>query len=365
MSLELQGVSQVVDGQLHISPTDLVLEKGTMNVLLGPTSSGKTSLMRLMAGLDKPSTGRILSSGKDVTNQRVQLRNVAMVYQEFINYPGMTVFDNIASPLRLKGQSKADIDCTVRTTAEMLKLSSVLQRRPLELSGGQQQRCALARALVKGAELVLLDEPLANLDYKLREELRAEIPRIFEQAGSIFVYATTEPEEALLLGGNTATLWEGQVTQFGSTLSVYRHPESLTTARVFSDPPMNFIAVGKAADALSFNDGATVHVHDQWAGLPDGKYTLGFRAHHINIGLSEAAGSEFQAAQLRCTVVAIEATGSETFLRLRYGDAIWVAITPGLKKMAVGDSVNVWLDVTQLYFFDEAGCLVSCGDSVV
>mgnify|MGYP000602573523 CR=1 FL=1 len=164
MSLELQGVSQVVDGQLHIAPTNLVLEKGTMNVLLGPTSSGKTSLMRLMAGLDKPSTGRILSSGKDVTNQRVQLRNVAMVYQEFINYPGMTVFDNIASPLRLKGQSKADIDRTVRTTAEMLKLTSILQRRPLELSGGQQQRCALARALVKGAELVLLDEPLAGID---------------------------------------------------------------------------------------------------------------------------------------------------------------------------------------------------------
>jgi glycerol transport system ATP-binding protein len=218
---------------------------------------------------------------------------------------------------------------------------------------------------VKGAELVLLDEPLANLDYKLREELRAEIPRIFEQAGSIFVYATTEPEEALLLGGNTATLWEGQVTQFGSTLSVYRHPETLTTARVFSDPPMNFIAVKKTADALSLIDGAVLHVRDQWAGLPDGKYTLGFRAHHINIGLSEAVGSEPYALQLRCTVVASEVTGSETFLRLRYGDAIWVAVTSGLKKMAAGDSVDVWLDVTQLYLFDPAECLAACGDSVV
>lgn len=365
MSLKLLGVSQVVNGLLHIAPTDLVLEKGTMNVLLGPTSSGKTSLMRLMAGLDKPSAGRIFSSGVDVTHQRVQQRNVAMVYQEFINYPGMTVYENIASPLRLQGQTKVDVDRTVRATAEMLKLTSVLQRRPLDLSGGQQQRCALARALVKGAELVLLDEPLANLDYKLREELRAEIPKIFEQAGSIFVYATTEPEEALLLGGNTATLWEGQVTQFGSTLSVYRQPKTLTTARVFSDPPMNSIVVTKTADTLSLNNGAVLRVRDEWAVLSDGSYTLGFRAHHLKIGSPEAIEQASQAFQVQCTVVAIEVTGSETFLHLRYEELVWVAITPGLQKMTVGDAVDVWLDVAQLFLFDGPGSLVADGDGVI
>ena len=187
MSLELQGVSQVVDGQLHIAPTDLVLEKGTMNVLLGPTSSGKTSLMRLMAGLDKPSTGRILSSGKDVTNQRVQLRNVAMVYQEFINYPGMTVFDNIASPLRLKGQPKADIDRTVRTTAEMLKLTSILHRRPLELSGGQQQRVAIARALMQDPRIILADEPIASLDPMNAQVAMQSLRDIHEQDGRMVI----------------------------------------------------------------------------------------------------------------------------------------------------------------------------------
>src|SRR6056297_3736919 len=210
MTLELKGVTKSVDGQVHIHPTDLSLEKGTMNVLLGPTLSGKTSLMRLMAGLDVPNAGRILWNGDDVTGIRVQSRNVAMVYQQFINYPSMSVYDNIASPLRLMGKPKAEIDAAVHKTAELMKLTPMLGRKPLELSGGQQQRCALARALVKGAGLVLLDEPLANLDYKLREELRAEIPRIFEESGAIFVYATTEPEEALLLGGNTATLWEGR-----------------------------------------------------------------------------------------------------------------------------------------------------------
>jgi glycerol transport system ATP-binding protein len=266
MSLELKGVSKAVDGATHIHPTDLTLEAGTMNVLLGPTQSGKTSLMRLMAGLDVPVTGQIIWNGKDVTGMRVQDRGVAMVYQQFINYPTMSVYDNIASPLRLLRKSKAEIDKAVQNAAALMQLTSMLDRKPLELSGGQQQRCALARALVKEAGLVLLDEPLANLDYKLREELRVEIPKIFEEAGSIFVYATTEPEEALLLGGNTATLWEGRVTQFGPTPEVYRRPQDATTARVFSDPPMNFLPLSKTGVRLVFGDGTARR--GQWR--PDG-----------------------------------------------------------------------------------------------
>ena len=165
MTLVLDGVSKQVGGQTHIHPTDLELKNGTMNVLLGPTLSGKTSLMRLMAGLDKPSRGRILWNGEDVTGMRVQDRKVAMVYQQFINYPSMSVYDNIASPMRLMGKSTSEIDAAVRKTAALMKLTPMLDRKPLELSGGQQQRCALARALVKNAGLVLLDEPLANLVY--------------------------------------------------------------------------------------------------------------------------------------------------------------------------------------------------------
>ncbi|MEZ5479253.1 MAG: hypothetical protein R3E95_17740 [Thiolinea sp.] len=135
--------------------------------------------------------------------------------------------------------------------------------------------------LVKEADLVLLDEPLANLDYKLREELREELPRIFTQSGAVFVYATTEPTEALLLGGNTATLWEGRITQFAPTLEVYRRPNDLTTARVFSDPPMNFLAVTKRADQLQFGQGQSTTASGALAGLPDGAYTAGFRPNHL------------------------------------------------------------------------------------
>jgi glycerol transport system ATP-binding protein len=171
MSVELANVSRLVDGVPTIRDVTMNLERGTLTVLLGPTLSGKTSIMRLLAGLDKPTSGRVLVDGKDVTGADVRKRSVAMVYQQFINYPSFTVYENIASPLRVQGKPKSEIEKRVQEAARLLKLEPYLDRTPLQLSGGQQQRTAIARALVKGADLVLLDEPLANLDYKLREEL--------------------------------------------------------------------------------------------------------------------------------------------------------------------------------------------------
>ena len=354
MALEFKGVSRAVEGRTQIHSTDITLEKGTMNVLLGPTLSGKTSLMRLMAGLDAPTTGRIFWNGTDVTGMRVQDRRIAMVYQQFINYPAMTVYENIASPMRLMGISVAEIDRAVRATADMLKLTPMLSRKPLELSGGQQQRCALARALVKGAGLVLLDEPLANLDYKLREELRAEIPKIFEASGAIFVYATTEPEEALLLGGNTATLHEGRVTQFGPTPHVYRMPHDAITAGVFSDPPMNFLPVHKDHGRIHFGTVASVPATGSFAGLPDGSYQAGFRANHLE--LHKQSGD---AIELPCTLSVTEITGSETFLHLKHGAAAWVGLVHGVQNLAPGADVSVWLDPTHVYLFNASGTLAA------
>ncbi len=350
--LDLQGVSRVVGGRVHIHPTDLTLQKGTMNVLLGPTLAGKTSLMRLMAGLDQPSAGRVIWDGQDVTGQRVQNRGVAMVYQQFINYPGLSVYENIASPLRILGRPSDEIERKVRETAEMLRLTPMLQRKPLELSGGQQQRCALARALVKGAGLVLLDEPLANLDYKLREELRVEIPRIFEASGAIFVYATTEPEEALLLGGNTATLWEGRVTQFGPTPQVYRQPVDATTARVFSDPPMNFTAARKqGGQAVLGGDAAPV---PGFGALPDGAYRAGFRANHLHLHQHSEAAIAFQ-----CRLAVTEITGSETFLHIDHGPDRWVGLVEGVHDLTPGQELTLWLDPAHVYLFDDAGRLAA------
>ncbi len=354
MSLRLQSVSKISNGETHIYPTNLELQKGTMNVLLGPTSSGKTSLMRLMAGLDRPDTGKIFWDGTDVTKKRVQDRDIAMVYQQFVNYPSMTVYDNIASPLKIQKKSSSEIDAKVKEMAELLQLTSVIDRKPNEISGGQQQRCAMARALAKDVGLVLMDEPLANLDYKLREELRFEIPRLFEASGSIFVYATTEPEEALLLGGNTATLWNGQVTQYGPAMDVYRDPLDETTARVYSDPPMNFVSVRKDGAGVHFPDGQLTRLNEDLASLSDGEYRAGFRAHHLEMSDNQSRSIEFEAE-----LVVTELTGSDTYIHVDVMDERWIGLMPGLQTFEVGQVLKICLDPQNFFYFDKDRKLVA------
>ncbi|MBW2637582.1 MAG: ABC transporter ATP-binding protein, partial [Deltaproteobacteria bacterium] len=206
MSLSLEAVTKRVGREIHLDNINLKFETGSRNVLLGHTLAGKTSLLRMMAGLDRPTSGMVRVDGEDVTGIKVRKRNIAMVYQQFVNYPSLTVYENIASPLKLSRKSKKEIDKSVREAAAMLHLDPLLDRLPAELSGGQQQRTAIARALVKKSDLLLLDEPLVNLDLKLREELRVELQEIFKQRKAIVVYTTTEPAEALMLGGNVVII---------------------------------------------------------------------------------------------------------------------------------------------------------------
>ena len=181
MAIELKEVTKKVGINTHIYQTSIKLEEGRFNILLGTTLSGKTTLLRLMAGLERPSSGAIWFKGADVTGIPVQKRGVAMVYQQFINYPNLSVYENIASPLKVVRTPQQQIKARVHKVAELLQITPILERMPSELSGGQQQRTALARALIKESDLVLLDEPLANLDYKLREEFREELPRCKEK----------------------------------------------------------------------------------------------------------------------------------------------------------------------------------------
>ncbi len=351
--LELIDVGKRVGGQDHIRDVNLSFDEGSLNVLLGPTLSGKTSLMRLMAGLDRPTSGDVRVNGESVVGLPVQKRNVAMVYQQFINYPTLTVYENIASPMRVKGVDAATIDRKVREAAELMKLAEFLDRTPLHLSGGQQQRTALARALVKEADLVLLDEPLANLDYKLREELRVELPRIFAETGAIFVYATTEPHEALLLGGKTASLSEGRVTQFGPTIDVYNRPADLITAQTFSDPPMNIVPMTKSGGELSYQGKAVAAPADA-EGLPDGDYTIGIRPHHLMLHAPAGASLEVEAA-----VSTTEITGSESFIHVEDAGQRWVALTHGVHRVEVGDRISVYLDPRSFFLFDSQDRLVA------
>ncbi len=343
--LELVDVTRRVAGETHIHPTTLTLEPGRFNMLLGTTLSGKTSLMQLMAGLERPSSGQIRFHGQDVTGVSVRKRNVSMVYQQFINYPNMTVFENVASPLRVAGKRETEIRERVGAIAELLRISELLDRRPAELSGGQQQRTAMARALVKDSDLILLDEPLANLDFKLREELRDELPKLFGTRDCVVVYSTTEPTEALLFGGRTAALHEGRVVGFGETGDIYRRPQTLIAAQVFSDPPINTVEA-VCNNGLMRLDGGV-----QWpAGLPDGRYTVAIRAHLIT-----PVQPSRPAVEIEGTVTVAELSGSESMIHFEAFGRDWVSLSHGVHPFRVGEKARLHADFAAALYFDDKG----------
>jgi len=359
MSLALRNVSLRIGADTHIHETSVELAPRGFNILLGTTLAGKTTLMRLMAGLLKPTRGEIVFNGKDVTQVPVRDRRVAMVYQQFINYGHLPVFENIASPLRVAGVASADIKARVGRIAEILRLTPFLDRKPAELSGGQQQRTALARALVKDADLVLLDEPLANLDYKLREDLRDELPRLFADRECTVVYATTEPAEAMLFGGHTATLFEGRITQFGPTGTVYRQPVDLTTARGFSDPPINTAQVVKQGATVRLGDSVQWAAEGPLAALPDGPYTVGLRPHHVQPA-NGAGAADGVVVEGRVSIA--ELSGSESVVHFDLLGKTWVSQSHGVRSFKVGAAAAFRLDVARsLYFTADGRCVGANG----
>ena len=363
MTLTLENVVKTVGAQTHLYPMTLTLQPG-LNVLLGPTLAGKTSLMRLMAGLDQPSGGRVLMNGQDVTGVSVQKRSVAFVYQQFVNYPSFSVYENIASPLRIAGLDAGTIRERVNGVAELMHLEPMLKRLPAELSGGQQQRVAIARALVKEAGLLLFDEPLVNLDYKLREELRAEMREIFARRSAVVVYSTTEPFEALTLGGQVAVLSEGRLLQTGSTLEVYHHPSSVRVGQVYSDPPMNLLQARLGAGRGQLSGGQEFALPAHMVAL-SGEYWLGVRANHA--GLSQNNAGDLQ---LAAQVDLAELSGSETYLHTTLAGAASageggaktahsVAQLPGIHSVTPGEGVTLHIDPRRMFAFDMAGALVA------
>lgn len=354
MTIELIDASKVVRGVSHIKPTTLRLQSGHFNVLLGQTGAGKTSLIKLMAGLDPLAAGQILFDGEDVSRLSTQKRNISLVHQFFVNYPHMTVFDNIASPLRVAGMAASEIQGRVEEAADILQLRPMLDRRPQELSGGQQQRCALARAIAKESRAVFLDEPLANLDYKLREELREQLPELFAGRGAVVVYATSEPEEALLLGGETALMDDGVVTQFGPTAQIYRQPATLTAARVFSDPPINAARITKAGTEARLETGVSWTLQGDAAGLADGDYTVAIRPHHVT-----PVQSSPQDVMMEGTVLVTELSGSESSAHFQMGQDGWVSLAHGVHPYEIGQPHRFYMDASKAFYFAPDGRLVA------
>jgi glycerol transport system ATP-binding protein len=343
MLLSLEGVSKRVGAQSWLHNMTIAPPTGAVTVLLGATQAGKTSLMRIMAGLDAPTSGQVTVDGTSVVGVPVRERNVAMVYQQFINYPSMSVRQNIASPMKLRGDS--NIDAKVVALAEKLHIEMFLDRLPAELSGGQQQRVALARALAKAAPLMLLDEPLVNLDYKLREELREELSALFAAGDSTVIYATTEPGEALLLGGYTAVLDAGELLQFGPTAEVFHNPKSIRVAKAFSDPPMNLMSAQAVA-----NSGVTLEIAST--------FTAGIRASALRVH------SQNGDCVIASMVELVEISGSDTYLHVSSRMGPLVAQLTGVHTFELGTNVELYFSKFHVYVFDDKGFLVSAASKI-
>jgi len=354
MGLSLQNLDKIVGREIYLKDITLDFETGSRNMLLGRTLAGKTSLLRIMAGIDRPTAGRVLIDGQDVTGVSVRKRSVAMVYQQFINYPSLTVYNNIASPLKIAGLDKSEIGRRVLSTAEMLHIEDLLGRMPSELSGGQQQRTAIARALVKNADLLLLDEPLVNLDYKLREDLRIELQEIFSQRRAIVIYTTTEPSEALLLGGNIVIIDQGRILQTGPTSEVYHHPKTLKVADVFSDPPFNYITGTVRGDAAFLGENIEIPLNGHLKGLSSGEYKFGVRSNHLFLSRDTEKDTEIQSR-----VELAEINGSETFVHFHYDHSRLVVQADGIHPYRIGDKISIFINPSFLFIYDKMGTLVA------
>lgn len=353
MGITIENVTKTVGGITKVDNVSLQVNDGDFSVLLAPTGSGKTTLLRLLAGIEKPTEGRIYFDDKDVTDVSVQKRNIAMVYQQFVNYPSMTIYENIASPLRVAKEkiSEEEIDKKVRSNAELLGIGHVLDHLPEEVSGGQQQRTAIARALAKGTKYVFFDEPLANLDYKLREELRSELKMIFREKGGAMVYATPEPIDALGMASHVAYMHEGRIMQYGPVKEVYNTPKYVEVGEYFSHPTMNIFEAekveegGKTLLKVSEQFKADVsHVADT---LEKERYYMGIHAHAISLRKENE-----KMLPLRGTVQLTEAVGSDTEIHIDHQGNRLVVLLQDIVSYEIDQEIDFYVSTDRFYIYD-------------
>jgi len=349
LTLQATDLCLTVDGVDHLKDVTATFQPGRLYTIIGRTLAGKTSLLRVLAGLEGVDSGSLTRDGADFLTTPVWRRNTAMVYQQFINYPHLNVFENVAFPLKRAGLSRDEIQRRVEENLSRVGLAEFHERKPSQLSGGQQQRVALARALARGAGILLLDEPFVSLDYKLREQLREEFKGLFsDQGDAVVIYATTEPAEAIMLGDVVLVMHEGQIIQIGAPSEVFDRPATTTVARIINDPPMNIFAGRIESGQIMVADLQATHVPVHLAGLPDGSYQFGLRATHVSLARNGIEGE----------VTFVEISGSETFVHVAVGEAPLVVQIEGIHDVALGELVAMRLRPERLFAFDQNGMLV-------
>ncbi len=357
--VSLVKVNKVYPGNVQaVIDVSLGIEKREFVVLVGPSGCGKTTTLRMIAGLEEVSSGKIYIGDKIVNDIPPKDRDIAMVFQSYALYPHMTVFDNMAFALKLRKYPKNEITTRVNDAAEILGIKKLLDRKPKELSGGQRQRVALGRAIVRKPMVFLFDEPLSNLDAKLRVQMRTEIKKLHQRLQSTVVYVTHDQTEALTMGDRIVVMKDGLIQQVADPITMYDHPTNKFVASFIGSPPMNFLngVVIRSEGRLYFQNGIfRVRVVDSMATkiapYENKDITFGIRPEDIYDKLFASESSVDNTVRATCEVV--EPMGAEAYLYLRTGQNTYVARVSGHVKPSVNQDLDLVFDMSKAHFFDK------------
>ncbi|MBU1367158.1 MAG: sn-glycerol-3-phosphate ABC transporter ATP-binding protein UgpC [Candidatus Omnitrophica bacterium] len=358
--LNIKNLSKVYSGGVTaVSDVSLAVENKEFVVLLGPSGCGKSTALRMVAGLEFPTKGDIYIGDRLVNNVPAKDRDIAMVFQNYALYPHMKVYDNMSFALKLRGYSKRDIDKRVKDAAEILGVTRLLERKPRELSGGERQRVAVGRAIVRKPLVFLFDEPLSNLDAKMRVQMRTEIHKLHLKIQATMIYVTHDQTEAMTLGDRIAVMKDGKILQLDTPLNVYDRPINKFVAGFIGSPPMNFMEgrIIKKDSSLYFDEGKfkvkiLAQMYDKLTDCIDKKIIFGVRPEDIYDKLFASYATAENTLIALCDVV--ETMGAQNYLYLSTSKHTFVAVTDSSNKPSTGNMVEVVFDMKKIHFFDPA-----------
>ena len=339
--VELKDIVKSFDGNPVIPRLNLQIESGKLTVLLGPSGCGKSTLLRLIAGLEYPDEGKIILDGEDITTLESRRRNIAMVFQNYALYPHLTVRENLAFPLQVAKADKPRIDREVTATAELLGLTSMLDRYPKTLSGGERQRTAVGRAIIRDPRLFLLDEPLSNLDFQLRNQMRGEIKSLQRRLGKTMIYVTHDQTEAMTMADTLVVLEKGKIMQQGTPNEVYHRPANVFTARFIGSPPINILHGSVRGGELRLESVPSPICR---VTISDGSYVIGIRPDDL-IASPDNTG-------VTMIIERVEFHGAATYLYGRFGAQEVVAHDADRRHFEVGEIMQMAFPLYALHFFD-------------
>ena len=334
----LEKIKKSYDKNEIIKGVDLEIQDKEFLVLVGPSGCGKSTLLRIIAGLEDVSEGKVFIGEKDVTNVHPKDRDIAMVFQNYALYPHMSVYENMAFALKMRKIPKNEIDEKVKEAAQILDLTDYLDRKPSQLSGGQRQRVALGRAIVRNPKVFLMDEPLSNLDAKLRSSTRFEIKKLHKKLDTTFVYVTHDQVEAMTMGDRIAVLHKGKLQQLGNASEIYKNPKNIFVAGFIGSPSMNFIE-GEIKDNRFISSEINIE-----ANYPDQTAVLGIRSEDLILDTN---------GQIKSQAELVEMLGSEKLVHFNFNDSKIIAKLPSDNEIKQGDTVAFSLNLEKINLFNK------------